>query len=124
MKILTGLIGVFNILFGLLVGVSNVMVLNEGLEGPARTAAIIWAGVGVLLIVVGIGILAKQGWARVLGIIVAVFYIVLGSIYLVRQGAPSFEDRRETIKWAVIAGTTLFQFLSALVLSFGWRGRD
>jgi hypothetical protein len=124
MNILTGLTGVFNILFGLLIGVSNVMMLNEGLEGPVRTAAVIWAGFGVLLTIVGIGILARQGWARVLGIIVAVLYIALGCIYLFRQGAPSFEERRETIKWSVIAGTTLFQFLSALVLSFGWRRRD
>ena len=114
------LAGVLDILLGLVIVAANLLLMSEEVSETGKTAAAVWAGIGGVLVITGIGLFLHQGWARVFGILIALVYLALCVAFFATRGLD-LESGRGAFVVAGVVATGLAQAFVLLTLAFGWK---
>ncbi|HZS44175.1 MAG TPA: hypothetical protein VFC63_03675 [Blastocatellia bacterium] len=112
--------GIFNILLGILIAGVSVVMLTEDTDATAKTGDEIWIAIGVALLVVGIGIMLGQSWARFLGILVSLIFTAIAGLFVANTGFE-FRGGKEELKLMLVIVLGLTQLFEVAVLIFGWK---
>jgi len=123
---LVRLAGAVDILLGLIIILLNVgmslWLTSERGTASIGSAEMVWTGIGGILTVAGVGALLHRAWARVLGTLLALIYLIICSAFFALHGI-NFEEGNEKFKtWGVIS-TGLVQLIVLLILLVAWPRR-
>jgi len=114
------LIAIFNMILGGVVAGISLIMLQEDTNPTGKTSDEVWITIGAALLLVGIGIMLGQGWARILGILVSLVFAFIATVFVAKSGFE-FKGGREELKLMMVIVLGLSQLFAAAVLIFGWK---
>ena len=113
------LAGALDIILGLVIAAANLSLVSRE-DDAGVTATAVWLGIGGVMAVTGVGVALLQGWARALGLLIALVYLLICAAFFARQGL-NVEGANGSLKAGLVAATGLAQAFVFLILAVGWR---